>query len=115
MEEIRLHLLADQAMISENKASDGFSQLSPREREVLQLIAEGHTSKDIASKQNISFKTVDTHRSNLEKKLGIHSIAGLTSVNPFEELNFRIAKATTHRLMVAFIARGLSIYLKGIQ
>lgn len=55
-----------------------FSLLSRREREVLQLISEGHKSKKIAQKLNISIKTVDIHRNNLKNKLNIHSIAELT-------------------------------------
>src|SRR5438270_1082967 len=52
--------------------------LSNREREVLQLIAEGNSSAEIAQTMHISARTVDTHRHNIMKKLDIHSIAGLT-------------------------------------
>jgi len=52
--------------------------LSSREREVLQLIAEGNSSAEIAQSMHISARTVDTHRHNIMKKLDIHSIAGLT-------------------------------------
>jgi DNA-binding NarL/FixJ family response regulator len=52
--------------------------LSGREREVLQLIAEGNSSSEIAQAMHISARTVDTHRHNIMKKLDIHSIAGLT-------------------------------------
>jgi DNA-binding NarL/FixJ family response regulator len=52
--------------------------LSSREREVLQLIAEGNSSAGIAQEMHISARTVDTHRHNIMKKLDIHSIAGLT-------------------------------------
>ncbi len=52
--------------------------LTPREREVLQLIAEGLTTKDIASRMNISDKTVDGHRQKIMDKLNLHSIAQLT-------------------------------------
>lgn len=52
--------------------------LSGREREVLQLIAEGNSSAEIAQSMHISARTVDTHRHNIMKKLDIHSIAGLT-------------------------------------
>ena len=54
-----------------------FEDLTPRQREILQLIAEGHSTKDIASKLDLSVKTVDTHRSELMSRLGIHDIAGL--------------------------------------
>ena len=52
--------------------------LTPREREILQLIAEGYTSKEIASQLFISMKTVGSHRQNIMQKLDIHDIAGLT-------------------------------------
>ncbi|MFP4354092.1 MAG: LuxR C-terminal-related transcriptional regulator [Phycisphaerae bacterium] len=52
--------------------------LSNREREVLQLIAEGYGTKKIASDLFVSVKTVETHRRNIMRKLDIHSIAGLT-------------------------------------
>jgi two-component system, NarL family, response regulator NreC len=54
------------------------AKLSPRERQVLQLIAEGHSSAAIARTLHISTRTVDTHRHNLMEKLGIHSVAELT-------------------------------------
>jgi len=52
--------------------------LSNREREVLQLVAEGHPSKAIAASLCLSVKTVETHRQRLMNKLNIHSIADLT-------------------------------------
>lgn len=52
--------------------------LTPREREVLQLIAEGMTAKEIASHLNLSIKTVETHRRNIMEKLNMHSIAEIT-------------------------------------
>ena len=51
--------------------------LSPRPREVLQLVAEGHSTKEIARRLDLSVKTVDTHRSQLMKQLDIHEVAGL--------------------------------------
>ncbi len=56
------------------------SELTSREREVLQLIAEGMTTKQIANSLNVSVKTVETHRRKIMKKLDIHSIAELTKV-----------------------------------
>jgi len=53
-------------------------KLSAREREVLQLIAEGKSSAEVAELLQISVRTVDTHRHNIMSKLEIHSIAGLT-------------------------------------
>jgi len=51
--------------------------LTPREREVLQLLAEGRINKEVASKLGISVLTVDTHRANIMHKLGVHSVAEL--------------------------------------
>ncbi len=52
-------------------------KLTQRQREILQLIAEGNTTKEIAKKLSISVKTVETHRMQLMERLGIHDIAGL--------------------------------------
>ena len=52
--------------------------MTPREREVLQLIAEGKTTKTMASALHVSVKTIETHRRHMMAKLGIHSIAKLT-------------------------------------
>ncbi|HEY6222529.1 MAG TPA: response regulator transcription factor [Gemmatimonadales bacterium] len=54
-----------------------FEVLTPRQREVLQLIAEGHSNKEIAGRLNLSPKTVETHRTELMERLGIHGVAGL--------------------------------------
>jgi DNA-binding NarL/FixJ family response regulator len=54
------------------------TQLSPREMEVLQLIAEGKANKEAASKLGIGSKTVEKHREHLMQKLDIHDTAGLT-------------------------------------
>lgn len=51
--------------------------LSPRQREVLRLIALGRTTKQIAQELEISVKTVETHRAQLMERLGIHDVAGL--------------------------------------
>jgi DNA-binding CsgD family transcriptional regulator len=60
-----------------NKSDSQEDPLSPRERQVLQLIAEGQTTKEIASLLGISVKTAESHRSRIMDKLGIHEIAGL--------------------------------------
>jgi DNA-binding NarL/FixJ family response regulator len=52
-------------------------RLTPRQREILQLIAEGYTTKEIASRLDLSVKTVETHRTQLMQRLGIHDVAGL--------------------------------------
>lgn len=56
---------------------DLLASLSPRQREVLRLIAEGRTTKQIAQVLEISVKTVETHRAQLMERLGIHDVAGL--------------------------------------
>lgn len=55
-----------------------FTVLTSREREVLQLLAEGKTTKQTASFLNVSIKTIETHRQQIMEKLNIHSIAELT-------------------------------------
>ena len=52
--------------------------LTPREREILQLIAEGHTNREIAGMLVLSVKTIENHRTRIMDKLEIHNVAGLT-------------------------------------
>jgi DNA-binding NarL/FixJ family response regulator len=59
------------------RADEGLHRLTPREIEVLRLIAEGHSTKEIAHRLKISFKTAVSHRSHLLQKLGIHESASL--------------------------------------
>jgi DNA-binding NarL/FixJ family response regulator len=54
-----------------------FELLTPRQREILQLIAEGHSTKDIAERLTLSVKTVETHRAQLLQRLGVRGVAGL--------------------------------------
>jgi DNA-binding NarL/FixJ family response regulator len=54
-------------------------ELTPREREIVQLIAEGKSTKEVAEVLGISVKTADTHRSNLMRKLNLHSTAEVVS------------------------------------
>ncbi len=67
--------------IAGHRPPDGFSlaTITAREREVLQLIAEGNSTKEIAALLNVSAKTVSTHRQSLMDKLDLHNIAGLTT------------------------------------
>lgn len=60
-----------------NERDDPLSRLSAREREVLQLLAEGHTGAQIAERLSLSQKTVETYRARLVEKLGIRDLAGL--------------------------------------
>jgi len=62
---------------SESK-DDETAVLTGREREVIQLLAEGKTSKEVAVALHLSVKTAETHRTNLMRKLGLHSVADLT-------------------------------------
>lgn len=57
--------------------SNAIPRLSAREREIVQLLAEGHTSKEIAARLGIAFKTVDAHRTNIMRRLNIHALAEL--------------------------------------
>lgn len=57
--------------------SGALEVLTPRQREVLQLVAEGLSSKEIAYRLDVSVKTVETHRTDLMQRLGIHGVAGL--------------------------------------
>jgi DNA-binding NarL/FixJ family response regulator len=59
---------------SDDTSSDG---LTPRQREILQLIAEGHTNQQMATSLNLSIKTVESHRAQLMDRLDIRDIAGL--------------------------------------
>jgi DNA-binding NarL/FixJ family response regulator len=62
------------------QATDGsaFSTLTTKERQVLQLMAEGKTTRQIAARLYVSIKTIESHRKQVMDKLGIHSVAGLT-------------------------------------
>ena len=60
-----------------SEQTNSLDQLTPRQREVLQLIAEGHSSKQIAQILSSSLKTVDSHRTNIMERLGIHNVPGL--------------------------------------
>jgi two-component system, NarL family, nitrate/nitrite response regulator NarL len=55
-----------------------FAQLTSREREVLILIADGQSNKEIADRLNIGVRTIETHRERIMRRLNIHSVAGLT-------------------------------------
>ncbi len=63
--------------LRDKDAVDSYELLSPREREILQLIAEGKSNKDIANLLNLSLYTVETHRGNILQKLNLHSVPEL--------------------------------------
>jgi len=73
-------VMKDYANILESSDSSPASTLTAREREVLQLIAEGLKTKDIAARIHVSVKTVETHRQQVMRKLNAKSIAELTKI-----------------------------------
>lgn len=73
-------IVEDFLTFQEEKDTTGYHQLTPREREVLQLVAEGYTNNGIADALNISVKTVEKHRSSLMTKMDAHDIASLTRI-----------------------------------
>ena len=75
-QDITLELAGGSTM--QSGPTGGLNQLTDREREILILVAQGFSNKEIAAKLFISAKTVDTHRTKLMQKLDIHNAAGLT-------------------------------------
>jgi two-component system response regulator NreC len=67
-----------QEFIAGGGKKEPFSELTAREREVLVSIAEGQSNKEIATKLGIGVRTIETHRERIMRRLGIHSVAGLT-------------------------------------
>jgi len=65
-------------VVANPDASSASDFLTDREREILQLVAESHSTREIAAKLGISIKTVDNHRTNLMRKLNLHDVASLT-------------------------------------
>lgn len=71
------NVLVDGYLLQSEQAASGVDALTTREREVLKLIAEGHTNAEIAAILSISVKTVESHRANLLQKLGVTDTAAL--------------------------------------
>ena len=69
--------VVDNYMQRMGQGDQPLAQLTGRQREILQLIAEGGSTKEIARKLNVSVKTVETHRAQLMERLDIHDVAGL--------------------------------------
>ncbi len=67
-------------LLMEHAGEPGCGELSPREEEVLRLVAQGKTSREIGMLLEISPRTVDNHRRNIMEKLGVHDVASLTRV-----------------------------------
>ncbi len=63
--------------IRDKQVEDSYDLLTPREREILQLIAEGKTNKDVANILHLSVHTVDAHRGNILQKLNLHGVPEL--------------------------------------
>jgi DNA-binding NarL/FixJ family response regulator len=63
--------------LAEMGAEDSYELLTPREREVLQLVAEGKSNKEVANLLNLSLYTVETHRTHILQKLNLHSVPEL--------------------------------------
>ena len=57
--------------------SPSLDDITPRQREILRMVARSHTSREIGQKLEISPRTVETHRANMMQRLGIHDVAGL--------------------------------------
>ncbi|MBU8911684.1 MAG: response regulator transcription factor [Desulfobacterales bacterium] len=74
----RMYVDSQGNMIKDIDDMPKFKGISKKEREVLQLVAEGEKTRNIAEKLSVSIKTIETHRTNIMKKLGIFTIAGLT-------------------------------------
>jgi DNA-binding NarL/FixJ family response regulator len=72
------NLVVEDWVQGEEAAVSVFGVLSAREREVLQLIAEGKATKEVAAVLNVSLKTAESHRRNLMEKLHVESVAELT-------------------------------------
>jgi len=101
------HSVAKRLKEDYQKSADGIglqkkssTELTSREAELLQLIAEGHVNKQIASELGISIKTVEKHRQHLMEKLNIHDIAGLT--------RFAIASGIIESSVQSTIGQGAS-------
>jgi DNA-binding NarL/FixJ family response regulator len=74
----RLYVDKQGKLLKDISKRSKFKKISRKEREVLQLVAEGQRNRAIAEKLGLSIKTVEAHRRNIMKKLGIFSVAGLT-------------------------------------
>jgi len=73
------HLVNDYLERVENGVAPSYQQLSPREREVLRLIAKGRTNKEIAEQLSLSVRTVERHRSSIMNKIGLQNRAELVA------------------------------------
>lgn len=80
-QDVTLSLLGnDEPSLNSGSSLPAFTQLTEREVEILRNIANGLTNKEIGDQLNISHRTVDTHRTNLMKKLDVKNVAGLIKI-----------------------------------
>lgn len=70
--------LLEQIQQGANDSPTPLDPITPRQRQILQLVAEGHSTRSIADRLSISIKTVETHRAQIMDRLGIRDVAGLT-------------------------------------
>ena len=70
------HVVADYVR-PETRGRGALARLTPRQQEIVQLIAEGHTNQEIAALLSLSVKTVETHRTQLMERLDLHDVAGI--------------------------------------
>jgi DNA-binding NarL/FixJ family response regulator len=63
----------------ENASNPSWNRLTPREREVLKLVAEGYRTREIAEYLSLSHKTIEKHRANFMRKLDVHNVSAVTS------------------------------------
>lgn len=78
------------ALIDSSEGATAVPRLGARERQVLQLVAEGFTSAEIADRLHVATSTVEVHRRNIMRKLDVHTVAGLT------KYAIRTGVTTTH-------------------
>lgn len=78
-------------------------KLTPRQKEVLHLLAEGHSTKEIAALLNISIKTVEFHKMKTREALGIHTIAELTQY----AVNHGLVGSSSSKPFPSFVPRGI--------
>lgn len=76
--DMKAQAIVDSDQLEPSSASDDLERLTPREREVLQMVAEGHTNREIADRLGLSPKTIDVHRTSMMKKLDLHNAQALT-------------------------------------
>jgi DNA-binding NarL/FixJ family response regulator len=70
-------MVLDGFLKSGKRDNDNLVQLTPREREIIQMVAEGKSNKEMGNILELSIKTVETHRTNLMRKLGMHTVSDI--------------------------------------